>query len=452
MKFFKTRFFTGLFFVLCIVPFMYATSWVKTFYGKLDEEAVSVTVTKDGGFILAGWTASLGSLRDDLLVIKLNSAGNVEWEKTYAGKLMDRAVSVEQTRDGGYIVGGYSKSWYPGRGISVVMWVLKLNKKGDVEWERAYGSIGCGYLRAIKQTHDGGYIVTGTAWDMGPRNRGEDILVLKLNSRGDIEWHRMYGGKEFDEPYDIIQTSGGGYVLVGITNSFGEKVGDYWILKLDKNGKSIWQKTFGGELEDRATGVVETADGGYLVAGWTRSFGVRKYDINAWLVKLSSEGKIEWQKSYGDERLNYANSVDVTTDGGFVVAGSANVKGRFPDLWLLKVKSDGNITWNRTYGGRMYDRALSVAHLPGEEYVVVGWNESFPRGMYKNIIVVESDSSGMVNGCIPGFAIGTIPISVRDTSVVARSTTAKSKTMKIFSVKTKCRVRDIELKEEVLCR
>ncbi len=453
MRKFKPLSFVFLFFVFWNGSSMYsAASWAKSFLGSLDEEALSVAVTMDGGYVIAGWTASFGATQDDLWVIKLDTDGNVEWEKTYAGKLLDRAASIQQTRDGGYIVGGFSKSWYPGRGVSVLMWVLKLDHKGNIQWEKAYGKIGCGFLRAIKQTHDGGYIIAGTAWDVGPKNRKKEILVLKLDPKGNMKWNKMYGGKGLDEPYDVIQTSDRGYVVVGITNSFGEKWGDYWVLKLDKYGNSLWQRTFGGDLEDRATSVVETSDRGYLVAGWTRSLGLEKYDINAWLVKLSRDGKIKWQKSYGDKWFNCITSVDATSDGGFVAAGSTNIWKRFADMWMLKVDGSGNVQWQRTYGGSLYEKAFSVKRGQDGGFVMGGWSESFSKGMHKDLIVLKANSSGMITGCRAGFVVGSLKLSAYDTSVIAKSTNAKPKILKIFSVKTKAKVRNTSARVNMLCR
>jgi hypothetical protein len=207
------------------------------------------------------------------------------WAKTYGGGDFDGADSIQQTTDGGYIVAGKTGSFGAGDGD---IWVLKLNASGDVVWQKTYGGGGWDEAFSIQQTTDGGYIVAGTTGSFGAG--GDDGWVLKLNASGDVVWQKTYGGKEWDEASSIQQTTDGGYIVAGTTGSFGAGGYDFWVLKLNASGDVVWQKTYGGGDHDEATSIQQTSDGGYIVAGWTKSFGAGGSDF--WVLKLDASGDV----------------------------------------------------------------------------------------------------------------------------------------------------------------
>ncbi len=306
-------------------------------YGERTQqvEAYSIKQTSDGGYIVAGYTCSFGAGEYDFWILKLDSNGVIEWQKTYGGSHRDLAYSIQQTNDGGYIVAGHYSPFGPG-GDDI--WVLKLSSNGDIEWERTYRGNTDNRAYSIQQTNDGGYIVSGYSGEF--ESGQEDIWVLKLFSNGDIEWQRTYGGDQADRSYSIKQTIDGGYIIAGYTSSFGAGQEDIWVLKLFSHGDIEWQRTYGGIRSDEARSIKQTDDGGYIIAGYTESFSP-----NAWILKLSSNGDIEWQKNYGagDYYDGRAESIQQTTDGGFIFAG--HTREPWERVWLLvsKISSNGDI-------------------------------------------------------------------------------------------------------------
>ncbi len=305
-------------------------TWQKTFGGWNDDGAYSIQQTKDGGYIVAGGTESFGSGGTDAYILKLNSKGEAEWQKAFGGWNDDEAYSIQQTKDGGYIVTGSTGDFGSGKRD---VYILKLNSKGEIEWQKTFGGKYDDVANSIQQTTDGGYIVAG--WTSSPDFGGDDVYILKLDSKGDLEWQKTFGGEGIAGADSIQQTKDGGYIVAG------DKGGDVYILKLNSKGEIQWQKTFGGEHNDAANSIQQTTDGGYIVAGLTYSFGSGYYN-DAYILKLNSKGQLEWQKTFGGEDYDGANSIQQTKDGGYIVAGwtsSPDFGG--DDVYILKLDSKG---------------------------------------------------------------------------------------------------------------
>ena len=285
---------------------------------------------------MAGVTRSFGAGENDVWVLKLRPDGAVEWEKTYGGVDQDEAHSVQETSDGGYIVAGWTQF---GVGWQVFR-VLKLRANGAVEWQKTYGG---GEASSIQETRDGGYVVAG--WTaLFPLWYEVDIWVLKLRADGAVEWQKTYGGGGVDWANSIQQTSDGGYIVAGWTQPSDARSQDFCILKLKPYGTVEWQKTYGGDSSDWANSIQQTSDGGYIVAGRTWSFGVGEEDV--WVLKLWPDGTVEWQKTYGGGGSDEANSIRQTREGGYIVAGSTSYFGTGKgnaDIWALKLGVDGSI-------------------------------------------------------------------------------------------------------------
>jgi len=284
----------------------------KTFGGSGYDYASSVKQTTDGGYIVAGYTGSFGAGSSDVYILKLNPDGSLAWQKTFGGSDYDVAHSIQQTTDGGYIVAGYTNSfgYYDA-------YILKLNSDGSLAWQKTFGGTGYDEAYSIQQTTDGGYIVAGKTY---PFRAGDyDIYILKLNSDGSLVWSKTFGGSNNDEAYSIQQTTDGGYIVAGKTYTFGAVWSDAYVLKLDSDGSLEWQKTFGGSGNDWAYSIQQTTDGGYIVAGLTGSFGAVWYD--AYVLKLDSDGSLSWQQMFGEDGYDAAYSIQQTTDGGYIVAG-----------------------------------------------------------------------------------------------------------------------------------
>ncbi|NQT81047.1 MAG: hypothetical protein HQ555_11740 [Candidatus Aminicenantes bacterium] len=234
------------------------------------------------------------------------------------------------------------------------------------QWARTYGGIDHEVVYSIQQTSDGGYIVAGETSSFGAG--GRDIWILKLSSTGVIEWQRTYGGIDNEYVLSIQQTSNGGYIIAGYTYSFGAGTYDIWVFKLSSTGAIEWQRTYGGSSGDGATSIQQTSDGGYIVAGWTFSFGAGGDD--AWVLKLSSAGDVEWQRTYGGSALEAAWSIQQTSDGGYIVAGfTYSFSAGEDDFFVLKLYPDGDIDPSCGLIGSSYASVISTYVSPGNTNV-----------------------------------------------------------------------------------
>ena len=395
-------------------------SWAKTYSGAADDSAYSIQQTSDGGYIVAGYTESFSAgYYGDFWVLKLNSDGSVSWQKTYGGANFDRVYSIQQTSDGGYIVAGHTESFGAG---TYDFWVLKLNSDGTVAWQKAYGGATHDIPCSIQQTIDGGYIVAGetSSFGAGPY----DFWVLKLNSDGTVAWQKRYGGADSDWASSIQQTSDGGYIVAGYTFSFGAGDWDFWVLKLNSDGTVAWQKRYGGANRDWAYSIQQTTDGGYIVAGYTESFGASGWDF--WVLKLNSDGTVAWQKAYSGAGDEQANSIRQTTDGGYIVAGGTSSFGASSaDFWILKLNSDGTASWQKRYGGANYDYAYSIQQASDGGYIVAGETYSFGVGYYPDFWLLKLNSDGTIafNPASGAQMADTNAVPV-DTSATVADTTA----------------------------
>jgi len=371
---------------------MSATYFAKTYGGTGWDEVSSVQQTSDGGYIVAGYTTSFGAGSLDLFLIKTDANGNVIWAKTYGGTDYDIASSVQQTSDGGYIVAGYTTSF--GAGNSDVF-LIKTDADGNIIWAKTYGGTSSDYAFSVQQTSDGGYIVAGTTWSFGAG--AEDLFLIKTDANGNVVWAKTYGGTLWDQAYSVQQTSDGGYIVAGYTKSFGAGWSDIFLIKTDADGNIIWAKTYGGTGDDWASSVQQTYDGGYIVAGTTRSFGADS--SNVFLIKTDANGNIIWAKTYGGTDYDKALSVQQTSDGGYIVAGWTTSFGAgYADLFLLKMDANGNIMWAKTYGGTSSDYALSVQQTSDGGYIVAGYTYSFGAG-YWDIFLIKTDANGNIGSC-----------------------------------------------------
>jgi len=375
-------------FLLCCTSFLPLNAqWAKTYGGSEDDYAYSIQQTNDGGYIVAGVTESYGDEWGDFWILKLASNGIIEWQKTSGWLHMDKVRSIQQTNDGGYVVGGYTG----------YTWILKFSSDGDIEWQREYGGIFDVFdyrdIYSIQQTTDGGYISVCETVYFGPLEH--DISVFKFSSDGSVEWNKTYGGIEYDYAYSIQQTNDGGYVVAGETESFGAGGSDIWILKLASDGSIEWQKTYGGNYPEGSNSIQQTSDGGYVVAGKTSSFGSGSSDI--WVLKLASDGSIEWQKTYGGSLGEESSSIQQTGDGGYVVAGETSSFGAgSSDIWILKLASDGTIEWQKTYGGSQGEEASSIQQTSDGGYVVAGSTDTYGAGM-KDFLILKLSSNGNID-------------------------------------------------------
>jgi len=261
-----------------------------------------------------------------------NPMSATSFAKTYGGTGWDVASSVQQTSDGGYIVAGYTGSFGAGGGD---IFLIKTDANGNIQWAKTYGGIGYDYALSVQQTSDGGYIVAGGTYSFGA-SWSYYFFLIKTDANGNIIWAKTYGGAGDDVASSVQQTSDGGYIVAGFTESFG--AGGAFLVKTDANGNIIWAKTYGGT--SYASSVQQTSDGGYIVAGWTSSLEDLDDII---LIKTDANGNIIWAKTYRGIGNDWAYSVQQTSDGGYIVAGRKGSFEEVGDIFLIKTDADGNI-------------------------------------------------------------------------------------------------------------
>jgi hypothetical protein len=312
--------------------------WAKTYGGTGWDEAYSVQQTSDGGYIVAGWTDSFGAGWEDIFLIKTDANGNVQWAKTYGGTNTDYAFSVQQTSDGGYIVAGYTASFGAG---SWDIFLIKTDANCNLQWAKTYGGTYSDFAFSVQQTSDGGYIVAGYTASFGAGYG--DFFLIKTDANGNVIWAQTYGGTSGDDvALSVQQTSDGGYIVAGWTDSFGAGNSDAFLVKTDANGNIRWAKTYGGTYWDEASSVQQTSDGGYIVAGYTASFGAGGTD--AFLIKTDASGNVQWAKTYGGTYGEGARFIHQTSDGGYIVAGDTRSFGAGEsDIFLIKTDANGDI-------------------------------------------------------------------------------------------------------------
>lgn len=334
--------------------------WQRALGGTGDDYPNSVQQTSDGGYIVAGSTESIdgdatgnqGS--SDYWIVKLDASGVLQWQKTLGGSGFDNAYSIQQTTDGGYIVAGSTDSNdgdITGNHGQEDIWVVKLDALGVIQWQKIMGGSSQDIALSAEQTSDNGYIVAGWSYsndgDVSGNQGLSDLWVIKLDVSGGIEWQKTLGGSDYDSAYAVHQTSDGGYVVGGSTYSNdGDVTGnhgnlDSWIVKLSGLGVIEWQKTVGGNGDDYAYGLQQTTDGGFIVASVSNSndgdVSENQGSNDSWIVKLDSAGILKWQKAIGGTSNDYPNSIEQTSDGGFIISGYSE-------------SNDGDVTENQGGG------------------------------------------------------------------------------------------------------
>jgi hypothetical protein len=352
----------------------------KTFkktYGGIDyDKGKYVQQTSDGGYIITGGTMSFGAGDYDVWLIKTDSNGNKEWDKTFGGTNEDVGYCVQQTTDNGYIIIGIKDDYIGGSGH---IWLIKTNSTGDMVWDKTFGGSGYNEGRCVQQTTNGGYIITG--------GTSGNVRLIKTNSTGDMIWDKTFGSSTGNF---VRQTIDGGYIIIT-----GER---YSLIKTDSDGNKVWERTFGETSWDKGKCVQQTNDGGYIIVGESAAHG----QSDVWLIKTDKYGNNSWEKTFFGGGLSYGNYVQQTTDGGYIIAGYSYVLIN-DDLWLIKTDSNGTMVWDRTYGGD--GRGYCVHQTTDGGYSITGETWSFGAGM-NDVWLIKTDKDGNVKSkSVPGNVV-----------------------------------------------
>jgi hypothetical protein len=362
----------------------------KTFGGASTELGYSVQQTFDGGYVIAGYTLSFGEGNRDVYLVRTDSTGATMWTKTFGASNTDYAWTVYQTADSGYLVGAHTGSFGAG---SHDIYLMRCDKVGDTIWTRAYGGSSADGVYSLQQTSDGGFILACHTSSFGAGSH--DVYFVKLDAAGDTLWTRAYGGAGGDFLRAVHQTSDSGYIAVAETFSFGAGGADIYLVRTNQNGDLLWSKSYGSASSDFGYSVRQTQDGGFIVAGYTSSFGAGQFDV--YLLKTDSAGALLWAKTYGGAQSDFGYSVKETNDGGYIIAGYTQSFGVGSDVYLIRTDSLGELQWSKIYGGAGGDFGWSVEQTVDGGYVVAGYTSSFGAGS-NDVYLIKTDEFGN-SGC-----------------------------------------------------
>jgi hypothetical protein len=338
--------------------------WFNHYGGVFFDDGVTGIETADGGYAVAGTSNSYSYPTLHFLLVKLVESGGVSWRRDYGGAIWQGCRSLRQTADDGYIIGGDTTSYgtYPN---DLNMLLYKLDAAGAKQWRKAFGGVGAQWFSTGIQTSDGGYLLVGD--NSTYTHGGLDFLVYKLDADGQKQWRKNYGGVNDDgtwlakEPIgrQAFQCSDGGYVFCGVTFSYTNGDDDFIVYKVDAAGKKQWRKNFGGAGTERAYAIEQTSDGGYIVAGRSSTYNYTGTDYDFLVYKLDAAGNKQWRKNFGGQYNDYCMSAQQTADGGYILAGYGRsyYSGGLGDYDLLVYKLDaaGQKQWRRNYGGFFYE-------------------------------------------------------------------------------------------------
>ena len=385
----------------------------KDFGGTAYDFGYCVQQTMDGGYIITGNTNGFGAGNADVYLIKTDANGNSLWTKTYGSGGNDFGYSVQQTSDGGYIIAGSFSAGF------AHVYLIRTDANGDTLWTKTFGGTGDDIGTSVQQTTDGGYIITGWTNSFGAGN--SDVYLIKTDTNGDSLWTKTFGGANYDGGWCVQQTTDGGYVVIGYTQSFGAGAADVYLIRTDANGNLLWSKTFGGTGYDWGFSVQQTTDGGYIFGGNTYSFGAGNSDV--YLIKTNTYGDSLWSKTFGGIDDDRAYSIQQTTDSGYIISGlTYNFGAGYVDVYLIKTDADGDSLWTKTFGGINYEEGRSVQQTSDGGYVIAGSTSSF-NALITDIYLIRTDGFGS-SGCNEG-STGTI-ISIPSTQVTSPITIVSS--------------------------
>lgn len=359
------RKFLYLLFLLLFINVIFGRELIwQKVYGGSRSEK-SYDIKRDGkSYVIVGETTSFGAGKD-VYLLKINDKGEKILEKVFGGPKDDFGYSIICEDDGYLIVGG-TKSF--GKGNTDV-YLLKVDKEGNLLWQKTYGDKGADEGWKILKVKDNNYLIVGKTNSKG----NYDVYVLKVDKEGNLVWEKNFGGKGGDYAYSLSPSLDNTFFIVGTTNSFRENT-DVYLLKIDGDGNLIFEKNFGKDGFDFGYGIKSLEDGGAIIVGNTNSFSE---DTDVYIIKIDRDGNIIWEKHFGGKGSDSAFNIEKTFDGNFILVGGSNSKGfGGSDLYLLKITKDGELLWEEFWGGSDLDEGWGIISLP-DGYIACGRSESF---------------------------------------------------------------------------
>lgn len=356
---------------------------MRTYGGPADDKALAITQARDGSFLMAGLTMSFGAGKSDVWLMKLSQDGREIWRRFLGSSDHDWANDLIETREGNFVVVGYSRDPREGHNNA---WVFMVDPQGRVKWSRTFGGDKGDEARSVIQTLDGGLAIVGFSHSFGIGK--SDIWLLKLDAEGNEQWQETYGGKEADRGNCLVETPEGDLILAGYTQSFGSGQADLLVLKVDAQGKGIWKENYGGKNNEAAESMALTRDGHLVLAGWTNS--VRSGSTDGLVMELDGQGKKIWSRTFGGVHTDMFFDLTPSFDGHFYLAGASATESQNADLWLLKINRKGGNVWERFVEGEKNDYGYSIAETLDGGFIVAGGTNTYGEGG-SDIWVVKAD-------------------------------------------------------------
>lgn len=389
---------------LCQAPNI---EWQKTYGGSEDDGGASIIPTSDGNFVAIGYSRSndgditfhhSSATIADLWLVKIDSIGNIIWNRSLGGSSGEEGFSILQTFDEGFILLGYASSTdYDVSGLHGSRddaWVVKTDSIGQIEWQRCFGTSQTDRGYQIKETPDSGFIflakVSGNDGDVNDLHNYDDLWVVKINRLGLIRWRKCLGGGNYDTPGSIITMDDGGYLVSGsILSTDGDITctdpsHNVWIVKLDSTGNILWDRCYGGSNSEMVIDLLKLAGNGFYIAASTASsdgdVGNLIGQYNYWIIKCDSMGDIVWEKCFGGSQVDFVSSISPTLDYGLIISGwsTSPIAGNhgLKDAYIIKIDSLGNLEWEKSLGGSLNDEGKSILQTPDSNFILVGVTES----------------------------------------------------------------------------
>lgn len=394
------------------IGFLGEVEWVRTFGGSGEETAQAVIATADGGYAVLGFTNSTdgdvfgkSTPVNDYWLLKFDAQGDLQWNKTYGGSKDDRGQSLVQTNDGGFALTGYAMSDDGDGSINNGFhdnWVIKVDAQGALQWEKSFGFSGHDHSYDIITTEDGGYFFTGFLDITAAREDGNtgkfstltrhgvgEFWGTKIDATGALQWRGYFGGTNNDRSHAVVRSDDGGFVMSGFSESADFDISntqgsyDFWLVKIDANGNFLWERSFGGTGIEISYDIAKTRDGGYVITGNTFSTDGDVSNTNGasdiWMVKVDKEGQMLWERTYGGSGFDAAQAVIASKNGGYFIVGNTKSSDKDAstnygenDIWMMKTDESGNLVWQKSFGGSGFDFGFDVVEHPDGSIVLVG--------------------------------------------------------------------------------
>ncbi|MCE3280517.1 MAG: hypothetical protein K0S44_2708 [Bacteroidetes bacterium] len=372
----------------------------KVYGGSSYDYGYAVTQTYDKGYVVVGASSSFGSGNMDAVLLKVDSLGVETFHRTYGGINIDHAYSVKETSDSGLVIAGYTNSVGFG---GYDMFLVRTNKMGDTIWTKTFGGSNWDFAYSAQQTTDGGFIIAGSTYSYGEGN--SDMYLVKTNSNGDTTWTKTFGGSNDDEAKSVKQTSDGGYIIAGTTKSYGDLNGDMYIVKTNVSGDTLWTYRFAGSLEDAAYDITETPSR-YLVVGKTKSAASNFGNFQGYTIELSFSGNVLNNFDYGGSAEDGLNAVTYSSGGRFAVLGYTYSYGGGAGTndYYLFIHNPFNGYHPCTFGGIKMDHAYALQNTADGGYIICGTSNSYSS--FDHIYLVKTDSNGVSSGIVTTHVVG----------------------------------------------